>query len=74
VVVGKEGEEFLREKGDEGGERLWESQHLLQDSQHALPTIKTWNITSLNTSTFNIFDKQNKTGLERFPIMDTEHL
>ena len=38
VIVGDEGEEFLSEQGDQRGRRLWQSQHLLQYSQHLLPT------------------------------------
>lgn len=47
MVIRNEGEEFLREKGDQRGGSLWKSQHLLQHRQHALPA-KTPTTISLN--------------------------
>lgn len=37
LVVWDESEEFLSEERHQGGGGLWESQHPLQNSQHALP-------------------------------------
>lgn len=63
MVIRDEGEEFLSEKGDQGGGSLWKSQHLLQHRQHALPT-KTHNTIRISGKLENIKElaKQNRAG------------